>query len=73
MNFAAVVDSLHSGWGKLISWLVIAALLYHLIAGIRHLLMDIGVGETKQSSKVGAILMLLIYVVLLVLSGVYVW
>ena len=72
-SFAAVVDSLHNGWGKLITWLILAALLYHFVAGIRHLLMDLGVGETKKSSKIGAVFMLLIYIVLLVLAGVYVW
>lgn len=72
-SFAAVVSSLHTGWGKLISWLVIAAVLYHLIAGIRHLFMDQGIGETKGSSKITAIVMLVIYVIMIVLAGVYVW
>lgn len=35
-------------------WLFVAALIYHLIAGIRHLLMDIHIGESKAGGKIGA-------------------
>jgi succinate dehydrogenase / fumarate reductase, cytochrome b subunit len=33
-----------------------AGLIFHLIAGIRHLLMDNHIGESKQGGKIGAIL-----------------
>ena len=36
---------------KLILWLILVALWYHLVAGIRHLLMDIGIGESLKSAR----------------------
>lgn len=37
--------------------LILLALIYHLIAGIKHLLLDLGVGESKQGAKTGTIIM----------------
>ncbi len=72
-SFQAVMQSLQTTWGRLISWVVVMAILYHLVAGIRHLFMDIGFGETKTSSKVTAYIMLIVFVILAVLSGVFIW
>jgi succinate dehydrogenase / fumarate reductase cytochrome b subunit len=37
--------------------LILLALIYHLVAGIKHLLLDLGVGESKQAAKTGTIIM----------------
>ena len=37
--------------------LILLALIYHLIAGIKHLLLDLGVGESKKGAKTGTIIM----------------
>jgi len=58
---------------KLITFGILASLLYHLVAGIRHLLMDAGIGETKRGGKVGAGLVMVISVVLILIAGVLVW
>ncbi|MDF1654467.1 MAG: succinate dehydrogenase, cytochrome b556 subunit [Coxiellaceae bacterium] len=72
-SFQSVMQSLQTTWGRLISWVIVMAILYHLVAGIRHLFMDIGFGETKTSSKVTAYIMLIVFVILAVLSGVFIW
>ncbi len=51
----------------------IAALLYHLLAGIRHMLMDMGLGEHVAAAKVSAFLLLLIVATLVLLVGVRLW
>lgn len=58
---------------KLVIWGLLSALLYHLVAGIRHLVMDGGAGETLQGGKLGAQLVLVISAVLIILAGVWVW
>jgi len=58
---------------KLLLWVVLTGLLYHLIAGIRHLLMDIGVGETLQGGRTGAVLVIVFSVTSMVLAGVWLW
>lgn len=56
-----------------ILWVVLAALAYHTVAGIRHLIMDFGVGESLKGGQFGAKLALAIAIVLIVLAGVWVW
>ncbi len=72
-GFAGVIECLQSPISKAIIWLVLSGLAYHMVAGIRHLLMDCGMGETLEGGQLGAKLALVIAVVLIVLAGVWVW
>lgn len=58
---------------KIIVWLVVSALAYHLVAGIRHLIMDMGVGETLEGGKRGSMIVLVGTVVLVAVAGVWIW
>ena len=42
-------------------WVIVAAILYHLIAGIKHLPLDMGLGETKQGARIGAIVVVTLF------------
>jgi len=72
-GFDALQEALASFWVKLVLWALIAALAYHLTAGIRHLVMDMGIGETLRGGVLGARLVLAISVVLTILAGVWLW
>ncbi|WP_339897065.1 succinate dehydrogenase, cytochrome b556 subunit [uncultured Gilvimarinus sp.] len=72
-GFAAVQDALASPVCKFIIWAVLAGLAYHLVAGVRHLIMDCGVGESFEGGRLGAKLVLVFAVILIVLAGVWVW
>ena len=54
-------------------WAVLAGLAYHMVAGIRHLIMDFGVGESLKGGQAGARIALVIAIILIVLAGVWVW
>jgi succinate dehydrogenase / fumarate reductase cytochrome b subunit len=69
-NVAMWMDSLIV---KLLIWAVISGLLYHLIAGIKHLLMDLGIGETLDGAQTGAKLVVALSVISIVLTGVWLW
>jgi succinate dehydrogenase / fumarate reductase cytochrome b subunit len=58
---------------SLISWLILAALLFHLLAGIRHLVMDMGWGESLQAGRRSAIALFAVFAVLIILAGVWIW
>ena len=58
---------------KLVIWGMVSALLYHLVAGIKHLIMDTGVGETLEGGLLAAKATIAISVVLIVLAGVWIW
>ena len=72
-GFARVEDLLASPLVKFVLWAVVSGLLYHLIAGIKHLLMDLGIGETLSSSLLGAQLTLAVSTIAIVVAGVWIW
>ena len=72
-GFAEVQACLTSPLAKLIIWGLLSALLYHLVAGVRHLIMDMGVGESLEGGKLGSKIVIAVSVVVIVLAGVWVW
>jgi len=58
---------------KLILWGILSALAYHMVAGIKHLLMDFGLGETKEAAPVGAKITIVVSLVLIIALGVWIW
>lgn len=52
-------------------WICLAALIYHLLAGIRHMIMDFGYAESKQASRITAYGVMVITIVLLLFAGVW--
>lgn len=58
---------------KLSLWAVISGLLYHLIAGIKHLIMDYGIGETLEGAQTGAKLVVALSAISIILTGVWLW
>jgi succinate dehydrogenase / fumarate reductase cytochrome b subunit len=72
-SFAEMKATFDSGLAKLIIWLILSALGYHLVAGVKHLLMDAGIGESKEGGKIGAIITLVGGAIVIALAGVWVW
>lgn len=72
-SFASLKAGFDNGLVKFITWGILSALGYHLIAGVKHLVMDMGIGETKEGGRTGAIITLVGGVIVIVLAGVWVW
>ncbi|MEJ2443080.1 MAG: succinate dehydrogenase, cytochrome b556 subunit [Exilibacterium sp.] len=72
-SFASLKEGLQSPVCQFVLWGTLAALAYHLVAGVRHLFMDFGIGESLEGGTVGATLVVLVSIVLIVLAGVWVW
>ncbi len=72
-GFESVKEVFSSPIVKLIMWASLAALAYHLVAGVRHLFMDAGIGETLEGGKAGAKVVIALAIVLILLAGVWVW
>jgi len=72
-GFALVLELLSNPFVKFASWAVLSGLLYHLIAGIKHLLMDLGYGESLKGGFVGACLTLALSAVSIAIAGVWIW
>ncbi len=60
-------------WYKLVIWAFGAAWLYHLLAGLRHLLMDMGVGETLDGARRSAWAVIGLSILGVMMMGVCLW
>ncbi|AJR07932.1 succinate dehydrogenase cytochrome b556 subunit [Photobacterium gaetbulicola] len=69
-NAAAIVDSF---FVKLVLWGILTALFYHIVVGIRHLLMDMGYFEEMETGIKSAKVSFVIVGVLSLLAGGLVW
>lgn len=64
---------LSAPWMVFLLWVFLSALAYHLLAGIRHLLMDFGFGEGLSCARKSAYFLIFLEVVAVVLLGVWLW
>ena len=58
---------------KLMLWFFVSALFYHFMAGIRHMLGDLGWGEEVKTARASAKILLILTVVSTSLLGVWLW
>lgn len=72
-SFNAVKESLDNFIVKLVVWVIMAGLIFHTCAGIKHLIMDMGYGESLEGGVTGAKLVFGITVVLTLLVGALIW
>ena len=72
-SFASLQEALASPLFKLVIWAVAAGLIYHSAAGVRHLIMDMGIGETMEGGTRGAQIVIALSVLLTILAGVWIW
>jgi len=72
-GFASIRAGFANPWLQLLLWGMLAAVAYHLVAGIRHMIMDFGIGESLEGGVLGARLVLVIAGLLILLVGVWIW
>lgn len=72
-GFAEAVALLDAPLAKFVTWGLLTALGYHLVAGIKHLFLDFDVGDTLQGARLGSQITIVAAVVLSILAGVWVW
>lgn len=58
---------------KLILLGLLAPLIFHIVAGIRHLLSDIHIGDSLVSGRISAWLTFIMTFILLALAGIWIW
>ncbi len=73
-GFLRAAEIMDSFIVKFIVWGILVALTYHIVGGLRHLLMDFGyIEEDLAAGKRSANISFIITVVLSILAGVLVW
>ena len=72
-SFAHLKAEFLNPYVKLILWGFSSAFVYHLIAGIRHLFMDLGHGETLIQARRSAVFVVALAVISAIGLGVWIW
>ena len=72
-SFLSLQDALHRPWYKLILFGFSAALVYHVLAGIRHLIMDLGIGETPCAGRYSAWAVIFLSAICILFLGIWLW
>ncbi|MEM1141672.1 MAG: succinate dehydrogenase, cytochrome b556 subunit [Pseudomonadota bacterium] len=72
-GFEAVAGLISNPISKLIVWAITIGLIYHSCAGVKHLIMDMGYGETMSGGVLGARIVIALTIIGAVLSGVALW
>jgi succinate dehydrogenase / fumarate reductase cytochrome b subunit len=58
---------------RFLLWMMVSAAALHLFAGIRHMVMDCGLGESVKAGRVTAYLVLFLAVMAMIAAGVWLW
>lgn len=60
-------------YNKLLLWAFSTALIYHLLAGFRHMYMDMGFGEELAVARISAIAVITLSIILTIFLGIWIW
>ena len=72
-GFASAKQIMSGNIARIGLWLTLVALAYHVIAGVKHLLLDLHVGDTIRAARLGSWVTLIVTFVLAVFAGVWIW
>jgi len=72
-SFAGLQQTLANPLVKLVLWAVVSGLIYHSLAGIKHLVMDLGIGESMEGGVLGVRIVVVLSVILILMAGVWIW
>lgn len=72
-HFEQLKSNMTGPISKIGLWVVIAALGYHWIAGMRHMLMDMHIGESRQGGRIGSGIVLGLFILFAFGMGVALW
>ena len=72
-SFADLQMMLAQPGAKAVLWVFCSALVYHILAGLRHLSMDMGFAEQLDASRRSAIAVLFLAFVVIIFLGYWIW
>lgn len=71
-SFESLANLMSQPVAQFILWAVLAALAFHILAGVRHLIMDLNIGEGLQAGRWTARIVLVLFVVASIAAGVWI-
>ena len=71
-GFAQVQEIFNGFFVRFIVWVFVAGLIYHFIAGVKHLLADLGFAEELQSGRIAATISLILSAIGIIAAFVWI-
>ncbi len=72
-SFVTLQQQLSMPHFKFLLWIISSALAYHIFAGIRHVVLDFGIGETIQSAIRSAYALIILTGIMVLFLGIWLW
>lgn len=72
-SYAALLGYLLYPLNKGLLWIFCTALSYHMLAGVRHMVMDCGIGESVRAGHCSAWIVIGLTALLALLTGIRLW
>ena len=58
---------------RFLVWAMVSALIYHFLAGLRHLMMDMGYFEELNTGRISSLIVMILSIILIIILGVSLW
>ena len=72
-GFAAAAAILDQPWAKPVLLATLAALFYHLFAGIKHIFMDFHIGDSFAAAKASSVVVFVLTFIATAAAGAWLW
>ena len=72
-GFAEAQAMAETPFGTLVRWGLLLALIYHIVAGIKHLLLDFHMGDSLQAAQNGAVIVIVATLFITAGVGALLW
>lgn len=72
-DFQSLTELFMSPYCKALLWVFSAAITYHMLAGFRHVIMDMGFGEGLAAGRRSAVVVITLAILLTILTGIWIW
>lgn len=72
-GYESTINLLTASWCSIFFWMFLSAITYHVYAGVRHMIMDMGFGESLKAAKATSMFVIILGVISAVLWGWFLW
>ena len=72
-SFNELKHTLDSSLSKFVLWAIVSGLIYHAVAGVKHMVGEAGIGETLEGGLLAARITVVVSAVLILMAGMWIW
>ncbi len=72
-GFAQAASALAAPFAKFVLWAVLSMLIYHILAGVKHMFLDFHIGDTFEAATSATYAVVGLSVILALATGVWLW